>query len=92
MQTITFNTFRSLNSARHNGISLFSTIFTLQNTRVHISFSNSSDISFYIKALIDKVFGLTSTFQMFIQMIDISDFREILITCSFEVRITLSKI
>ena len=44
MQTIAFDTLRSLNSARYSGMSLFPTIFTLWNTGVHVSFSDSSDI------------------------------------------------
>ena len=59
MWTIAFDILRSLNSARHSGVPLFPIIFTLWNTRVYVSSSDSSDIPSHIKVLIDKSFGLT---------------------------------
>ena len=58
MWTIAFDALRFLNSARHSGIFSFPTIFTLWNIGVHVSFSDSGNIPSYIKALIDKAFGL----------------------------------
>ena len=42
----------------------FLTIFTLQNTEVYVSFSDSGDIPSYIEALIDKAFGLASALNI----------------------------
>jgi len=64
MWTIAFDTLRSLNSAKHSGVFLFPTIFTLWNTRVHISFSDSGNISSYIEVLIDKAFGLAPSLNI----------------------------
>jgi len=64
MWTIAFDTLRSLNSARHSGVSPFPTIFTLWNTGVHVSSSDSGDIPFYIETLIDKAFGLASALNI----------------------------
>ena len=61
MQTITFDTFKSLNSAWQHSMFLFPTIFTLWNTKVHVSSSNSGNILSYIKVLIDKALGLAPT-------------------------------
>ena len=58
MQTITFDVLRFLNSARYSSMFPFPTIFTLQNTRVHVGFFDSSNIPFHIEASIDKAFGL----------------------------------
>ena len=64
VRSITFDTLWSLNSTRYGGMSLFPTIFTLENTRVHVSSSNGSNILSHIKALINKAFGLTPTLNI----------------------------
>jgi len=64
VQAITFDVFGTLNSARKSDISLFPTVFTLWNTRVHISSSYSGDISSYIEALIDQTLCFASALDI----------------------------
>jgi len=64
VQTIEFDALRSLNSARHSSVTPFLAIFTLQNNRVHVSFSDSNNIPFYIEVSIDKAFGLAPTLNI----------------------------
>jgi len=62
--SVTLDTLQSLNSTRHGGVSLFPTIFTLWNTRVHVDSSDCGDILSHIKAPINKAFGLTPTLNI----------------------------
>jgi len=53
-----------LNSARESQITPFSTVFTLRNTRVHISYSNCCNIPSDIETPINKAFSLDSTLSI----------------------------
>jgi len=64
MRTIAFDTLRSLNSARHSEISLFPTIFTLWNTRVHVSSSDSGDILSQISYLLVVILELSNVSEV----------------------------
>jgi len=64
VQTIALDTLRFLNSAQKSGVIPFPAIFTLQNTRVHISTSDSCDILSNVEATIDKALGSTSTLNV----------------------------
>ena len=64
VRSITFNVLQSLDSTRHDSMSLFPTIFTLRNIGVHVSTSNDSDIPSYIKVLINEAFSLTPTLNI----------------------------
>ena len=61
MRSVALYTFWALNSARESQITPFSTVFTLRNTRVHISYSNCCNIPSDIETPINKAFSLDST-------------------------------
>ena len=61
VRSVALYTFQALNSARKSWMTLFPTVFTLRNTRVHISHSNCYNIPSDIEAPINKALSLDST-------------------------------
>ena len=64
MQTVVFDTLRTLNPACTGQMSPFPTVFTLRNAWVHVSIMNCSDVASNIEALIDETFGFGTTLNI----------------------------
>lgn len=60
MRVAIFYIFSTLNSACTSHMFLFLTIFTLGNTQIYISISNSGDVATNVEAHIDEAFGFGS--------------------------------
>ena len=61
VRSITLYVFWAMNPVRESWITLFPTVFTLRNTRVHISHSNHRNKPSDIETSIYKAFSLSST-------------------------------
>ena len=61
VRSVTLYAFWALNSARESQMTPLPTVFTLRNTRVHISHSNHHNIPSNIETSINKAFSLGST-------------------------------
>ena len=59
VRAIALDALRALNSAGHSHIFSSSAVFALRNTRVHVGSLNDDNILLYVKASINKAFGLT---------------------------------
>jgi len=57
VRAITFQASHILKSICEGGVTLLPTILALWNTRVHISLSDSHDITANIEALVDEFLG-----------------------------------
>ena len=69
--SITFDAFRSLDSAQKCGVFPFPTIFTLWNSGVHVSSSYCSNIPSYVETLINQ--ALSSTPALNVPDVDPND-------------------
>lgn len=57
VRSIVFDIFRFLSSVYKDSMFLFPTVLVLENTKIHISLMNSSNVAFYIEATVNKIFG-----------------------------------
>ena len=64
VRAIALDTLKVLNSARHSCMSPSPAVFTLRDTRVHVSFSNGGNILPHIKTPINKALSLTLTLNI----------------------------
>jgi len=64
VRPITLDIFGSLDFTRKRGVIPFLAIFTLQNSRVHVSTSNSHDELTNIEASVNEGLGFTATLDI----------------------------
>jgi len=64
MRTVAFDTFRSMHTTHEGHISLFLTILTLIDTRIHICSLNCCNVTSDIEAFVDVTFGLGTTLRV----------------------------
>jgi len=64
MRTVAFDTFRSMHTTHEGHLSLFLTIFTLIDTRIHICSLNCCNVTSDIKAFVDVTFNLGTTLRV----------------------------
>ena len=57
MRSVALNTLRALSLTSKCDVFSLLIVLILENTRIHICISNGSNIAFYIKELINKIFG-----------------------------------
>jgi len=64
VRAIALDILRALDSIGYCYMFPSPTIFALRNIRVHVGFSNGGNKLLYIKTLVNKTFGLTSTLNI----------------------------
>jgi len=64
VETITLNAFSSLYFAQEYSVSPLPAVFALEDTRIHICTSNSSDVAFYIEASINQLLHFLTTLNI----------------------------
>ena len=64
VEAIVLDIFGALETAWHDRMSPSPTVLALEDAWIHISSTNSCNISFYIKAPVDKIFSLTATLNV----------------------------
>ena len=64
VRTVVFHTFGLLDSTQKDRMSPLPAVLALEDTRVYVYTSNSSDVAFYIKASVDQSFCLTTTLDI----------------------------
>ena len=64
VRTITFDVIGTMCMAYKDSMASFSAVFALENIKVHVCFTNSCNVAFYVKALVNKIFSLRTTLSI----------------------------